>query len=258
MQINISLESPNAQSEASGPIEVGWLFSDNKSSVVFDAPSRVRSVDMNKTHAKSASRCPAVVGLESRYFEIKCPYDMQLGFLRDDKGQPGIRNLLGEASPVRTPKLREAVRLIDESEWRHKDRPTLQIPLPYIFICDEPIYVQQVAPFMHYSTNPWPGTIFGGRFPINVWPRPLQWAFEWHDTKKPLILKRGEPMFYVTFETQSPERPIQLVEALRTPELNEYIEAISGAVNYVNQTFSLFKTAEARRPSKLVTPKTRG
>jgi hypothetical protein len=33
------------------------------------------------------------------------------------------------------------------------------------------------------------------------------------------------------------------------------MEKISGAVNYVNQTFSLFKAAEAMRPARLLTPK---
>ena len=46
----------------------------------------------------------------------------------------------------------------------------------------------------------------------------------------------------------------QVVEAVRTPELNEYLDLIAGAVNYVNQTFSLFKAAQERRPSKLVEP----
>ena len=46
------------------------------------------------------------------------------------------------------------------------------------------------------------------------------------------------------------------IEAARTPELKSYMEEISGAVNYVNQTFSLFKEAEKRRPAKLLTPKT--
>ena len=57
------------------------------------------------------------------------------------------------------------------------------------------------------------------------------------------------------FEADGPERPVQLVEAEKTPELAAYLEHISGAVNYVNQTFSLFKAAEAARPAKLVTPK---
>ncbi len=37
-----------------------------------------------------------------------------------------------------------------------------------------------------------------------------------------------------------------------------YIEHISGAVNYVNQTFSLFRAAEEVRPARLVVPKARG
>ena len=50
---------------------------------------------------------------------------------------------------------------------------------------------------------------------------------------------------------------MQLVEVERTPELERYVEAIGGAVNYVNQTFSLFKAAEALRPKTLVVPKKR-
>ena len=120
-------------------------------------------------------------------------------------------------------------------------------------ISDEPVYMSQLAPFMHYATPPWPGTIFGGRFPIDVWPRPLMWAFEWHDIKKPLVLKRGDPLFYVHFETRNPARPIQLVEAELTDGLKSYIDHISGAVNYVDQTFSLFEAATRVRPEKLLT-----
>jgi hypothetical protein len=253
MEILVSVQNaPNSAAE-SGPVTVGWVLQDAKASIIFEPPSRVRSVELNRTHAKSASRCPAVINMESRYFEIKCPFDMHLKFVRDKDGKPGLQNLLGEQSPIRPKKLREHVHLVDEVEWRYKDRPTIQLILPYIFIADEPVYMTQLAPFMHYSREPMPGTIFGGRFPINIWPRPLQWAFEWHDLQKPLILKRGEPLFYVLFETTPQERAVQVVQAQDTPELRAYIDMISGAVNYVNQTFSLFKAAEERRPAKLVT-----
>ena len=77
------------------------------------------------------------------------------------------------------------------------------------------------------------------------------WAFEWHDTSRDIVLRRGEPLFYVQFEAEGPERAVQLVEAERTPELAAYLEKLSGVVNYVNQTFSLFKAAEAVRPARL-------
>ena len=86
------------------------------------------------------------------------------------------------------------------------------------------------------------------------WPRPLMWAFEWHDLSKDLVLSRGDPWFYVGFETVPPDRPVTLVEAELTPELREYTEQISGVVGFVNQTFSLFKTAEKRRPKSLLKP----
>ena len=105
--------------------------------------------------------------------------------------------------------------------------------------------------------EPWPGTIFGGRFPIDVWPRALMWAFEWHDTERELRLARGEPLFYCQFETIPQDRPVQLIEAARTPELDACLEHIAGAANFVNWSFSLFKTAKERRPKALVVPRKR-
>lgn len=256
MEIRVTHSVPD-DAPASGPAKIGWLLTEERGGVIYDAPARVRSAEINRRHAKSASRCPAVINLESRYFEVKCPFDLHLAFVRGTEGRPGLRNLLGERSPVRMNKLASVLHLIDEAEWRHADRPTIQMSLPYVFVADEPVYLAQVAPFMHYRTEPWPGTIFGGRFPIDVWPRPLMWAFEWHDTGKTLQLSRGEPLFYCQFETLPPDRPIQLVEAARTPELDAYLAHIASAVNYVNQTFSLFKVAEQRRPRMLVVPKTR-
>jgi hypothetical protein len=79
-----------------------------------------------------------------------------------------------------------------------------------------------------------------------------------HEPEKDIVLRRGEPLFYCQFESQNPERPVQVVEAERTPELAKYMEQIGGVVNYVNQTFGLFKAAEALRPAKLLTPKGKG
>lgn len=251
-------ESIVDDAERRGPVRVGWLLQEPKGGVLFDDPERFRSLDANREHAKSASRCPAVLNMEARYFVVKCPVTLHLSFERDPQGRPCLRNQLGDKSPLRGNKLAQFVNLVGEAEWRHKERPTLQIKTPYLFVCDEPAYLTQLPPFMHYLPAPWPGTLFGGRFPIHVWPRPLMWAFEWHDLSKDLILRRGDPWFYVGIETAAPDRPISLVEAEMTPELDEYMQQITGAVNYVNQTFSLFKTAEKRRPKSLLKQRDRG
>jgi hypothetical protein len=85
----------------------------------------------------------------------------------------------------------------------------------------------------------------------------MMWAFEWYDTSRELSLRRGEPWFYVRFETHDPSRPVRLLEADNTPELKQYLAGLSTVTNYVNRTFSLFETAKARRPKTLLVPKKR-
>ena len=254
MQITMTYDRPE-EGPGSGPVTVGWFLTEDKGALLYEPPERLMFRQTNKAHAKSASRCPAVIQLESRYFVVKCPFDLHIGFGRDDKGKPVLINRAGAASPVRSSKLNQVLTLVNEVEWRYPDRPTIQLSLPYCFIADEPVYLTQLGTFAHYRRDSLPGTIFGGRFPVSVWPRPLMWAFEWHEPERDLILKRGEPLFYVQFEATGPERPVQLVEAVKTPELLAYLEKISGVVNYVNQTFGLFKAAEAIRPAKLLVPK---
>ena len=254
MQITITYDREE-EGPRSGPIMVGWLRTTDKAGILYDAPERVSFRQTNRTHAKSAARCPAVIQLESRYFMIKCPFDLHIGFERDAKGQAVLVNRAGAASAVRSAKLNEVLTLVGEAEWRYADRPTVQLQLPYVFIADEPVWITQLDAFAHYRRQPLPGTIFGGRFPVSLWPRPLMWAFEWHETDKDIILKRGDPLFDVQFEGFGPDRPVQVIEAEKTPELTAYMELISGAVGYVNQTFGLFKAAEAARPAKLLKPK---
>jgi hypothetical protein len=254
--MNLILQCDRAELDPkTGPIGVGWFLTSDKGGILYDAPERLASRQTNKGHAKSASRCPAVIQMESRYFVVKCPFDLNIGFKRDEKGVPTLINLSGSASTIRANKLGQVLTLVNETEWRYPDRPTVQMLLPYCFIADELVYMTQIGTFAHYRPDPLPGTIFGGRFPINLWPRPLMWAFEWHDTTKPIAIRRGEPLFYCQFEGSSPDRPIQMMEAERTAELETYMEKLSGVVNFVNQTFSLFSAAEAIRPASLLKPK---
>ena len=174
----------------------------------------------------------------------------------EDEQRAGWRDIESVGDEVRALG-RRVLTLVSEAEWRFPDRPTIQLHLPYYFIADEMVYLTQLAACAHYRPDPLPGTIFGGRFPISIWPRPLMWAFEWHEPAKDLILKRGDPLFYVQFEGMDPSRAVQVVEAERTAEVQAYLEKITGVVNYVNQTFGLFKAAEALRPKKLLVAKAR-
>jgi hypothetical protein len=236
--------------------EVGWILDTDKASLIWEAPRKLSRPTGRTTHAKGVSFCPAVNDHEARLYEVPCPIDIALRY-KPNGEEPGLVNLAGDQSSIRGKHLNQMFVIVNRKEWRDPNRPIIQFGTPYVFVADEPVMINQLPPFYHYNPNPWPGMLIGGRFPIDVWPRGLVWAFEWYDTSKDLILKRGEPWFYTMFETQDPSRRMRLIEAEKTPQLMEYMEGIKGVTNYVNRTFSLFSTARERRPKQLLVPKVR-
>ena len=189
---------------------------------------------------------------EARHFEVKCPYDLHLRYTIGPNGKPAMINVAGKQGAVAAHKIDEIVKMEPVDNWRSFERPVLQIGAPWRFVADEPVYLVQLPPFNYFKEPALPGTMITARFPIHIWPRSLMWAFEWWDTSKDLILKRGEPWFYLRFEVSDPSRAVRMVEAELTPELKEYCSGIEGVVGFVKQSFDLFKVAEERRPKVLL------
>lgn len=233
-------------------VTVGWIVRATQASVLFGPPQPFSRNDPKYGSSKSVGHCPAAIDFDRRHFVIPSPLDLTVRFVRQPNGQLSLQDADGENSAVRPNNLRELLFMHPQNEWRHPDRPVIQMVSPYIFIADDPCYIVQTAPYLHYFSEQRPGVQMGGRFPIHIWPRPVSWGFEWHDVSKPLKLKRGEPWFYVRFETENPSAHVRLVEQDNTDELEKYIESIAGVSNYVNKTYSLFSEAQRIRPERLV------
>jgi len=238
-------------------IDVGWFLDGEKALFIWDAPRRISRDDPPPKHAKSVNYCPSVLEYEARLFEVPCPIDATLRFGFDAEGKPRLVNADGDEASIRNKHLGQMLAIVDRKEWRHPDRPVLQIITPYVMLADEPVYLTQMPPFINYQDPSWPGVLIGGRMPIDIWPRQLMWAFEWFDTSKPLVLKRGQPWFYIRLDGFDPTRPVRVFEAEQTEELKSYMKGLSAVSNYVNRTFSLFKIARARRPKTLLVRKKR-
>jgi hypothetical protein len=238
--------------------EVGWLLKDEKGGMIWDTPKPVSWNLPKPQTSKSVQNCPAVIQYDHLNYVINCPINLHLRIVKTAEGLLQLQNVDGAMSDVRQVGMQRLIVMSPQAEWRHPGRPVLQMATPFVFVSDDPVYVNQFPPFLHYPKNAWPGVQICGRFPIDVWPRLHMWALEWHDLSKDLILKRGEPLFYVRFETTDPSSLVRLYEAERTPELMSYIDQITDVTNFVNQSFQLFQTAKERRPGKLLVRKSTG
>lgn len=236
-------------------VTVGWTVRTQKANAIWGPPQSFSRQDPKPSSAKSVQVCPAAVDFDRRHFVIPCPVDITLSFRRQPNGSLQLVDENGDQSAIRQTGLRDLMILHPQNEWRHPDRPLIQMIAPYVFVADDPCFVVQTPPYLHYFPNPRPGLQMGGRFPVHIWPRPLSWGFEWYDVSRPLILKRGEPWFYVSFETENPTARVRLVEQEMTPELDSYISSVLDVSNYVNQTYSLFDEAQRTRPDRLLKPK---
>jgi hypothetical protein len=253
-----SLFKRKSQAQAARRVtEVGWAITDSKAALIWDDPEPFRRDLPKAASAKSVQGCPAAIDFDARHFMIRCPVDLNLRIRLEEGQAPILENADGARSTIRPKQIGQMVSIVNPAEWRHPKRPILQIITPYIFLADEVAYLNQVPPYLDYLPDPLPGVLISGRFPVHVWPRPLMWAFEWHDTSKNLVLRRGQPWFYVRFDTPDPSRPTRLVEADITAPVQRYIDELSGVTNYVNRTYALFERAKKRRPEQLLVPRVR-
>lgn len=239
-------------------MDVGWVIDHSKdASFIWQAPHKLSRPEVRTSHAKGVSICPAINELESRLHEISCPIDIHLRFRTDQRGDPAMVGIDGEMSTIRPQSLSKLMMPVHPSEWRHPNRPMLQVMTPYLFVADEPVYLTMYPAFYYFPQTRLPGMVIGGRFPIHIWPRELVWAFEWYDTSADIMINRGDPWFYVSFDASDPSRRTRLIEAELTQSLREYTAGIRSVTNYVSRPYSLFETAKQRRPKQLLVPKKR-
>jgi hypothetical protein len=241
---------------SSGTVKVGWLMSNNEGpTFIWPEPRQIKTERRPDGSPHSVGVCPGIIDYESRLFEVTCPVDLAVQLKRNSDGQLMMVLADGYRGMLTNRRLQKMTILMGPKEWRHEKRPVFQLRTPYRFISDDHVYFNQLPPFLSYEAQKRPGMMIGGRFPIDVWPRSLLWAFEWWEPEKPLIIRRGEPLFYARFETTEPSKKVRLVQAEMTPELEQQCKGLDGVANYVDQTFSLFNVARSRRPKQLLVEK---
>jgi len=232
------------------PVKIGWLVDAPRAGFIYAAPTPVKNERAAPLSARAVQACPAINEVERRLFQVTFPFDLRLRY--EQEGGEHHLFTIPEGTRIDDELVPQHVFLMKPEHWRKPDRPVIQIRAPYLFVADERVYLNQLPPFLTPHFARWPGLMTAGRFPIDVWPRILSWGFEWLEPDQDLIFRRGDPWFYIQFETEHPDQRIQLVPAENTPELREYRQGLADVVKYASNTFSLFDTAQARRPRKLL------
>ena len=224
--------------------------------LMFDPERYKRAADIKHGRWRF-STCPAHIQFNRNTFVLRSPVDLGISVregmnpgLWDMKIAPGHENdLNGEA-------LHRLIEFTGDPGGRVDwDKPHLQMRLGYVFIADEPVTMQQLPAFEDYAeTSKYPGMTIPGEFDIHAWHRQLNWSFEWWDTDKQLIIKRGDPVTYAKFiVNRDPTERVDLVKLKMTDQIYNAIMRTSNTPSFLRNTFKLFEKARLMRPKRFIT-----
>lgn len=92
--------------------------------------------------------------------------------------------------------------IVPRGKQRGSDDPFLMsLSTHYLFLADKKCLIEQLPVTYHESDVAPKIRLILGTFDISQWYRPVEFAFEMLDDTNPLVIKRGDPLFYVRFVT---------------------------------------------------------
>ena len=233
------------------PVKIGWFVAVSEGAVVYPAPTRFH-LDKDPSPSKRGwQSCPAVRNVTRGVFVVTSPFSLHLRFRRLNDAISFTP--VYPATSLSEERLSQMFRLEPRDSWRSDDTPVIQFPSPYVFVSDERVEVEQLMPaYGHVSSLNW--RLISGRFDIYGWQRPLNWAFEWDVSCGDLVIRMGDPLYWVKFYDtcgaviESPNlTPIRPSE-----ELQERMSSFSGVTGTQRGTAKLIRESSKTRLTKFL------
>ncbi|WP_092402075.1 MULTISPECIES: hypothetical protein [Candidatus Ichthyocystis] len=224
----------------SSRITVGWTLSEEGGSVLFYSPEPLSSLYSRKMIGVSA--CPAVQHYERRVFCVRSPYSLRIRAKFDNDKWYFYPVYPFTEMPESS--LFERVQFQPRSAWRDPFVPVLQLLLPYVFVSDEDVFLNQIEAPCGKNRN-W--SLLSGRFNIYDWQRPINWAISWTDTSEDIVIRRGDVLFGLLFESCHPNKGIVLKRMPYEGAIRALVEETRGVSTHVRGTFSLFAIQRQKR-----------
>lgn len=227
---------------------VGWCLTANEAAIAYSAPARFVPPKDNSQSGRGFLSCPAVRGYFDGVFAVLSPFSLQIRLVREASG--AYIKPVYPFSSLSEEMFRQFVSVEPVDSWLTAKTIALQLPSPYLFFADSPVSMEQFHPALtSVSSMNW--RVIPGKFDIYAWQRPLNWAIEWDSTLGDLIIRAGEPQYFVRFrESSRGSHEADLVECDFTPKLKARLSLSQGITGIRKSTVPLMKKAGSLRAGK--------
>ena len=153
-------------------------------------------------------KCPAFLDYYKNTYLIKAPIDITLNISNS------MINCL-QGLPA------DYLNMIVTNRFKEGDLHfTSSLAWFYTFYSKESVMIEVIPPTWHKNSFQNNINLITATFDISKWVRPLEFAFEVIDDTKPLVIKRGDPLYYIRFNTLD---KVKLIKQEPTKELENLI-----------------------------------
>lgn len=154
--------------------------------------------------------CPAWQHKSKRTFIVRSPVDISL---KVNLPKEGSNEALIESENLNQIKFdRWVTPTFDVDGWCKKDKVTLQLNIPKILFWTKSknVWIEQKPHAITAVNNNL--IAVQGWFNLSSWTRPVSFAFDVVDVSKPIVIKRGDPVYEVSFHTPNKNDYFKLIK----------------------------------------------
>lgn len=169
-------------------------------------------------------KCPAVSDLYKNTYVIKSPFNVKFICVGTPTGK-SVRII--EKDPEF-----EVAFLNDRGSEENSVFKMMSLAVSYMFYAKQSVEMEIYPPMMSMHVSPTLRNInvVCGKFDISKWIRPTDFAFEIIDTSQVMEFRRGDPLFYVKFNTN---KKVNLVRTELSQEVLDLVRTEVGIKKYI-------------------------
>jgi hypothetical protein len=132
-------------------------------------------------------KCPAMIGFFNNTYLVRSPID--ISFKVVDSGTVISKSPKGVVETY-----------LQLSNTASTDiYPNFQLKIHLLCFSKLDVEIQQIPAFMHSNGFTNNAMVISGGFNISKWVRPLSVGFEVQDISKEIVIRRGDPLYYIRF-----------------------------------------------------------
>ena len=223
-------------------VKIGWTpykrLPDMESmDLIYFEPEKL---DYYKDTTSYFMKCPAVSNFHKKFFVIRSPFDLELNY--DRKG--------GEVKISEDQKFYDRFVSWRRTEYGEQERPLFSFLFQYMFVADEPVWIETYPAFLH--GQPKNTQYIPGSFDIYNWFRPIDFSFQMLDDTKPVKIKRGQPLFYIKFNSKKLNENFMMKRIEWTKDLLKQSRITSVQEWVRGLSWNLMLKGNPFRPKKMV------